>query len=91
MSESVYQNNHQKLIFFRRSIEENIEKKLETQDKIPKKEEIEKIYFHGMNIHSKKFQRKINRKRTVLNTILINSLIIISAIMVVALCELILG
>ena len=40
------------------------------------------VYFHGKDVRTKKFQKKINRKPTLTKTILINSIIIISLIIV---------
>ena len=41
------------------------------------------VYFHGKNIHSKKFQKRINRKSNLSRVILVNILIISVAILTV--------
>jgi hypothetical protein len=59
------------------------EKKISISKNVEKQREI--MYFHGKDIHSKKFQKRINRKSNISLTyaILINSIIILGIIMVI--------
>ena len=41
------------------------------------------FYFHGKDVRSKKFQKKINKKPTLTYAILINSVIIIGCILII--------
>lgn len=42
------------------------------------------IYFHGQNVNSKKFQKKINRKNSLISVILVNAAIIFGLIVTIA-------
>jgi hypothetical protein len=41
------------------------------------------LYFHGKDVRTKKFQKKINKKPTLTYAILINSVIIIGCILLI--------
>jgi len=41
------------------------------------------LYFHGEDVRSKKFQKKINKKPTLTSAILINATIIIASILLI--------
>lgn len=41
------------------------------------------LYFHGKDVRTKKFQKKINKKSTLAYVILINSVIIIGIILII--------
>jgi len=41
------------------------------------------LYFHGKDVRTKKFQKKINKKPTLTYAILINSVIIIGCILII--------
>ncbi len=41
------------------------------------------LYFHGEDVRSKKFQKKINKKPTLTSAILINASIIIACILLI--------
>ncbi|MFX0057706.1 MAG: hypothetical protein ACFE85_06975 [Candidatus Hodarchaeota archaeon] len=65
-----------------KNIEIGGEKKISVSNKV---EERETIFFHGKDVRSKKFQKRMNRKSntTLAYAILINSIIIIGLIMVI--------
>ena len=42
------------------------------------------VYFHGENINSKRFQKKINRRHSLIPVILANAMIIIGFVLTVA-------
>lgn len=42
------------------------------------------IYFHGENINSKSFQKKINRRHSLIPVVLANAMIIIGLVLTVA-------
>ena len=42
------------------------------------------IYFHGENVNSKSFQKKINRRHSLVPVILVNAMIIIGLVLIVA-------
>ena len=56
-------------------------------ESITEKEEDRIILFHGKDVHSKKFQKRINRKSksSLFRVIIINSVLIIGLIMIVLL------
>ena len=41
------------------------------------------LYFHGEEVHTKKFQKKINKKPTLTYAILINTSIILGCILII--------
>ena len=41
------------------------------------------LYFHGEDVRTKKFQKKINKKPTLTYVILINTAIILSSILII--------
>jgi hypothetical protein len=41
------------------------------------------LYFHGEDVRTKKFQKKINKKPTLTYVILINTAIIVSCILII--------
>ena len=62
-------------------------------ERVLKEEKDKIILFHGQDIHSKKFQKRINQKskKSLFRVILINSIIIISLILLVILVFNIIG
>lgn len=44
------------------------------------------VYFHGKNINSKKFQKRIHKKASLIRAILINTTIIITSILIIWVC-----
>lgn len=57
--------------------------KASVSEKIPSQKHQKIMYFHGNNIRTEKFQKKINKKPTLTHAVLINSIIIISIIMII--------
>jgi len=71
------------------------EKMISVSEKIQEKVDEEKanIYFHGKDIRSKKFQKRINQKSntTLAYAIIINSIIIIGLIAIIWIISTIIG
>jgi len=67
-----------------------IKKQISGNDKISK-ENYRFVIFHGKDIRTKKFQKKINRKAKLNRIILVNSVIIIAIIMVLGIVMRIIG
>ncbi|MFX0181128.1 MAG: hypothetical protein ACFE78_13160 [Candidatus Hodarchaeota archaeon] len=49
------------------------------------------IYFHGENIYSKKFQKRLHKKASLTRAILINTAIIVVFILIVWICIMLSG
>jgi len=66
-------------------------KKVSMSESVSEEEKKDIMYFHGKNIYSKKFQKRIRRKASLTRAILINTAIIVISILIVWVCVMIIG
>ena len=64
---------------------------MSTSESVSEEKKNDIMYFHGKKIYSKKFQKLIHKKASLTRAILINTAIIVIAILIVWVCVMLIG